>query len=804
MTRIRRDIARSGIAAGLLLALVLAVSVSAASGYEGEDEAEREASAPKLWKILQQEQPVPTPVVILSSRHDTSPPLRTIAPVFPGAEKQEAPENPARQVAPVTMPDAFDPFLQQAAPQGPMPAVSAGFDGVNNRNGVLPPDTNGDVGLNQYVQTVNLSFAVYSKTGAVLLTPRNTNTVFSGFGGPCESTNHGDPIVQYDQLADRWLISQFSVNGPYYQCVAVSTTGDATGSWYRYEFQISTTRMNDYPKFGVWPDGYYASFNDFAGGVSFAGATVVAFDRDKMLLGQAATAVKFVLGTAFYSLLPSDLDGSTLPPAGAPDSFVQMDDNFWGYPQDQLEVWRFHVDWATPGNSTFTQQPNLATASFAQMTADIPQPTTITRLDTLTDRLMYRLAYRNFGTHEAMVVNHTVSVSSRAGVRWYELRRTGGNWSINQQGTYAPADGMHRWMGSVALDHAGNLALGMSAGSSTVYPSIYYAGRLAGDPAGTLTMESTMTTGAGSQTHAAGRWGDYSSISVDPTDDCTFWYTTEYLSVTGSAPWKTRIGAFRYPSCTSGPPPPAPTITSFTPTSGPVGTGVTITGTDLTGATSVRFNGTAASYAVNSSTQITATVPGAATTGQISVTTAGGTATSSTSFTVTQSQVGPPTITGFTPTKGTPLTIVTITGTNFVNVSSVSLGFLASTFTVLSPTRIQAWVPNANPGMAKWRVTTAKGTALSPGFFTVTAPGPPTITGFTPTIGPPGTVVTITGTNFVNVSSVTLGFQPCQFTVISATELRVTVFAAAPPGMARWRIITPKGTATSTGLFTVT
>ena len=544
----------------MLLALALAVSVTSAIGSEGRDEAEREASAPKLWKLLQQEQPVPSPEVIGATRHDTSQALRNIPPAFPGEKPEEAPENPGRQVAPVQMPSFFDPTLQTVAAEAPMPSLNTSFEGVGNINGVLPPDTNGDVSATQYVQTVNLSFAVYSKTGAVLLSPRSTNTLFSGFGGACQNTNNGDPIVQYDQLANRWLITQFALpnfpNGPFSQCIAISTTSDATGAYYRYEFQISTNRMNDYPKFGVWPDGYYASFNDFLNGQSYVGATVIAFERNKMLLGQAAQAVKFVLGTAFYSMLPSDLDGTTLPPAGAPNTFVQVDDNAWGYPQDQLEAWKFHVDWATPANSTFTLDGMPATSNFTQLSAGIPQPSTTVRLDTLGDRLMYRLAYRNFADHQALVVNHTVSVSSNgtgpAAVRWYELRSTGGSWSIFQQGTYGPADGLNRWMGSVAMDKVGDLALGMSVGSSTVFPSINYAGRLAGDPPGMLPMESRMTTGSGSQTHSAARWGDYSSMSLDPVDDCTFWYTTEYLTTTGSAPWRTRIGSFTFPGC-SGP-----------------------------------------------------------------------------------------------------------------------------------------------------------------------------------------------------------------------------------------------------------
>ncbi len=535
---------------------------SAAPAAEHNRDADSDRDRAKAPSYSSLSPTVSQPVVISAARHDTSPALRSIPPLAVKGVLHEGPENPARAVSPGA-PAQADPVVQAAAPSAPMPSLLASFDGVPNVDGVLPPDTNGDVGPTQYVQIVNVSFAVFSKSGSTLYGPANINTLFTGFGGPCQTTDDGDPIVQYDQLADRWLITQFALpnypNGPFYQCIAVSTTGNATGSWYRYQFQISSAAanlLNDYPKFGVWPDAYYASFNDFRAGAAFTGVTTVAFERAQLLAGGAARAVMFVLGTAFYSMLPSDLDGSALPPAGAPDYFVQMDDNAWGYPQDQLEIWKFHVDWATPANSTFTADPVLATAAFDSNLAGIQQPGTGVRLDTLSDRLMYRLAYRNFGSYQAMVVTHSVDSNGadRGGIRWYELRKSGGAFAINQQGTYAPSS-TNRWMGSVAMDQNGDIALGYSAGSSTVFPSIYYAGRVPSDPAGTLSMESTLLGGSGSQTHSAARWGDYSAITVDPTDDCTFWYTNEYLQVTGSAPWRTRVGSFRFPGCgSSGPP----------------------------------------------------------------------------------------------------------------------------------------------------------------------------------------------------------------------------------------------------------
>ncbi len=408
---------------------------------------------------------------------------------------------------------------------------------------------------------VNLSFAIWDKSGNLLYGPANNNTLWFGFGGPCETTNDGDPIVLYDHLADRWLMSQFAnafSGPPYYQCIAISQTGDPTGAWYRYGFLISNTKFNDYPKLGVWPDGYYMSVNqfDFFG---FAGVGAVAFERNKMLAGLPATMVYFDLISVdpnLWAMLPSDLDGLRPPPAGSPNYFVQFDDDAWGYPQDQLELWEFQVDWTNPPASTFTGPTLLNTAPFDSNMCFylncIPQPGTAQKLDTLSQFMMYRLQYRNFGTHETLVVNHTVDVdgTDHAGIRWYEVRDPGGTPSIYQQGTYAP-DANHRWMGSIAMDGNGNMALGYSASSSSVYPSIGYVGRLASDPLGTLPQgETALIIGSGSQTHSSGRWGDYSSMSVDPTDGCTFWYTQEYYQTTSSAGWQTRIGSFKFPSCT--------------------------------------------------------------------------------------------------------------------------------------------------------------------------------------------------------------------------------------------------------------
>ena len=561
-------------------------------------------SEAQVQEILQQSSD--GPVVVSSVQNDELAPLSQIAVIKP---KQSKPDPDLNELRPlprrggggpkIVPPGQFkDPVLQESVNQGLAPALNIpstlqNFEGINNVNGVLPPDTNGDVGPNHYVQWVNLSFAIYSKTGTLLYGPAAGNTLWSGFGGACQTSNDGDPIVQYDHLADRWMMSQFALpnypSGPFYQCIAVSQTGDPTGAWYRYQFQISATKLNDYPHFGVWSDGYYMSINQFAGN-NWGGAGAVAFERDKMLQGLPAQAVYFDLYSVDPNLggmLPTDLDGQA-PPAGTPNYFMEADDNGYGFPQDQLEMWAFSVNWSNPGASTFTHVTNLATAAFDSNMCNgsrncIRQQGTTRRLDAIADRLMYRLQYRNFGSYQTIVANHTVDVNStdRAGIRWYELRNSGGGWSIYQQGTFSP-DSVSRWMGSAAMDASGNIGLGYSASTNTMYPAIRYTGRLAGDPLGTLSQgEGTLFAGTGAQTHSASRWGDYSSLSVDPVDGCTFWYTNEYIQTTGQSPWRTRIGSFQLPGCGSGSPTPTPVPPTNTPVfPTPTNTGVPPTPTN--------------------------------------------------------------------------------------------------------------------------------------------------------------------------------------------------------------------------------
>lgn len=455
-----------------------------------------------------------------------------------------------------------------------MPAPLLSFDGLGNLFGGWPPDTQGDIGPNHYVQWINLHFAIWEidrgnpMSATLVYGPAPGNTLFTGIGGLCESTNRGDPITLYDSLAGRWFMSQFAFvndrNGPYAQCVAVSQTSDPTGAWHRYEFNIPVSKLNDYPKFGVWPDAFYMTVNQFnTGSMSWGGAGVAALDRQAMLIGDPASMLYidlYSVNPSYGGILPADLDGATPPPSGAPGIFAEWDDGGWIPPQDALRLWEFDVDWSNPLSSTFgvSGNPNLTLATdnvnpnmCSYSRNCIPQPGTFTKLDAISDRLMHRLQYRNFGSYQTLVVNHTVDATGadQAGIHWLELRNGGAGWSVHQEGVYSP-DSANRWMGSVAMDKQGNLALGFSLSSGSISPSVGYAGRLAGDPPGTLPQgEALLVSGGGSQTGAS-RWGDYSMMAVDPVDDCTFWYTQEYVQTTGTNTWKTRIGAFRFPTCT--------------------------------------------------------------------------------------------------------------------------------------------------------------------------------------------------------------------------------------------------------------
>ena len=489
--------------------------------------------------------------------HDVSQPLSVMVQHAPPQDLTQREAEPLKRIP---LPAGLagleeDPVRQINAPTVQTPTVGLSFEGLGqgqygwgSHTSVAPPDTNGAVGATQYVQWVNLSFIVFDKaTGNKLLGPVAGNTLWSGFGGGCQTNNNGDPVVIYDKLANRWVMSQFSVSTtPYLQCVAVSQTSDATGAWYRYSFSYGNTNFDDYPKMGVWPDAYYETFDMFQNGQTYIGPDACAYDRTKMLQGLAATQQCFQQGSTVGPLLPADLDGTTPPPTGSSNYLLT-------YGTNTLNLYKFHVDWVTPANSTFTGPIVINVAAFNPLCGGgtcVPQPGTTQQVDSLADRLMYRLAYRNFGTHESLVVSHSVVAGSSGGVRWYEIQNPSGTPVVAQQSTYAP-DSSYRWMPSVAMDQAGDLAVGYSVSSSSVYPSIAYAGRLATDPVNTLQTETTVVTGTGSQTTGLSRWGDYSAMQVDPVDDCTFWYTQEYMKTNGTWNWNTRIANFKFPNCGS-------------------------------------------------------------------------------------------------------------------------------------------------------------------------------------------------------------------------------------------------------------
>jgi hypothetical protein len=426
---------------------------------------------------------------------------------------------------------------------------------------VAPPDTTGDVGPNHYVQWVNLRYSVYTLTrdvsnnitGFTLVAgfPKNGNVIWQGFGGRCESDNDGDPIVQYDQLADRWVLTQFAVSAtPFTQCVAVSTGPDPTGTYNRYSYSYNKD-FNDYPKMGVWPDGYYITYNMFKNGRTFVGNKVCAFERDKMLIGATARQLCAQTSVSHHSLEPSDLEGSVLPPAGSPNLLLSMTTS-------AINFWRFAVNW-TAGTGTLTGPTTIAgVAAFSRTCGGgtcIPQPGTTQRLDSLADRLMYRLSYRNLVTREALVINHSVASGGGSGIRWYELTNAVGQTMasatpvIRQQGTFAP-DADFRWMGSAAIDQTGGIAVGYNVSNgTTVKPSIRYAYRSPLDPLGTMGNETNILVGTGSQLTNLARWGDYSTISVDPVDGCTMVFTGEHLPTNGTFNWNTYIYTFKLSTC---------------------------------------------------------------------------------------------------------------------------------------------------------------------------------------------------------------------------------------------------------------
>ena len=501
-------------------------------------------------------EPVQLTVPVLE-HHDVSPPLRDLLEI-----KQERPRRVHEHLeVPQQLPTG--PFVVDQAVQtsvAPLvattpwlnPFAGLGLNFPNYETSFAPPDPNGAVGAFQFVETVNVDFAVFSKaTGELLDQPAPISTLWQGFGGACAGNDDTDPIVLYDKLANRWVMSRLASQGSaHFECIAVSQTADAFGMWNRYAWQIQVGAENDYPKIAVWPDAYYATFNMFSDpGDAFLGPRVCAFDRAAMLVGGfPRVPVCCMLEDTYSFLLPSDLDGFTAPPAGAANYVM-------GLGTDALLMWRFHPNFAAPSCSDFTSPISIPVAAFNQACGNggpcVPQGGTTQLVASLGNRLMHRLAYRNFGTYEALVATHSVRPNSR--IRWYEIRSPATTPMIFQQGTFAPPDTSYRWNQSIAMDRLGNIAVGYNVSSATMNPAIRYTGRAVSDPLGTFQSETTIIDGTGSQ---VGRtpWGDYSSMSVDPIFDCTFWYVNEYYETTTPPEnifdWDTRIASFRFPSCT--------------------------------------------------------------------------------------------------------------------------------------------------------------------------------------------------------------------------------------------------------------
>jgi hypothetical protein len=542
---------------------------------------------------------------------DTSKPLRELAKAATASARRQ-PVRLGPERGPTVKDNGFsgDAAVQDtsaATAAATIGGTIANFEGLGQQDNfnvlarrVNPPDPVGDVGPNHYVEMVNLTFAVYSKTGTRLLGPVDLGALWAGFPIEDCTDESGDPVVLYDQTTDRWLLTQFTTRGlnpatptaPFYNCVAVSQTGDPTGAYFRYAFITQADEEDggyffpDYPKYGVWRDTYIMTTRDFGFDDRY-GISVYGLEKNKLVDGDPrARAVQFFLEDRDVpinligdGLLPPDLDGSTKPKSDVPAPIVgtQDDGGPYGATVDALNIWDFDVKWRSTPVASIVLKAQLPVAAFDSVfpcgvvpgsqppdSRDcLPQPGVTDGsqyLDILSyrQRPTWRLAYRNKGAYETMVTNQSVeALPGVAGARWYEIRRTGGAYSVHQQGTYAPGDGVHRWMGSIAADKNGNMALGYSVVNGTdVFPGIRYTARLAGDPLGQMTLgEATVVNGTAAQTHVNSRWGDYTSMNVDPVDDCTLWYVNEYYTVEGAAQaplgngWQTRIASFKLPGC---------------------------------------------------------------------------------------------------------------------------------------------------------------------------------------------------------------------------------------------------------------
>lgn len=564
---------------GVLAVPLIALAFSAASPVVAAAQAGRsEAIAVALPKVV--------PQVFNGDVRDLP---RAVAPLRYHSWEHEGP--------PVKLPPVAG---RVAAPNNralaPMPPLSQSFSGLSFNTSVTggqvsavwPPDVNGDVGPNHYIEAVNDAYAIYDKSGT-LLAAFTENALWSGAGtSPCNGNSQGDPVVIHDALADRWVMTHFAFgvdsNGkpasPFFQCLAVSKTSDpVAGGWLLYALRMDTGgasqppvgTINDYPKFGIWTDCLYMSANGFSEPAgTFAGTLFASFSRSDMYAGASLTgALGFIAGTtAPFTMIPSTLLGTSadaLPPAGTPNYFTSQSSVAFAF-----EVRKFTAGANCGGGGLLSAPTAVSQTGYQAAQGDIvPQPNTTNLLDSLGHRLMQKVPYRRIGSAESLWLTHTV-LSGAAGStvvpQWAQLDVTNGTIATTpvQQQIYRPDVTIHRWMPSLAVDGQGNMALGYStsSGTSPNFPSIAYSGRLAGDPLNNLPeTETQLIAGSGSQTNNVSingktvpnpRWGDYTAMSVDPTDDCTFWYVNEYYGspshgTTGD--WQTIIGSFRFPGC---------------------------------------------------------------------------------------------------------------------------------------------------------------------------------------------------------------------------------------------------------------